>query len=390
MASSDLSANDSEADLRPRMAAVGYGKHAVSGQGPRKASDFAHLPRREAAIASYIDRVPDGTCISIKALAAQLDYGQCALGTALRRLALEGHLRRFTERLPGGKHVTRTYFSRAPRSDAWWAACQRGQDMDEWQEPEAKPAFVPEAESEPVAEVATEPVPRAERAYRLLMRLGEADRRLMLSAAECRALQPQVEEWLKRDLSGPHFTTQMVSGLPPVVGAPKRFVEKRIEMKMPPERWSPRRTPLVLECVVCRTPGRPAALTGGVCDGCYGGVESAPGPVRYGAASGGLAVASGRTGPGGGPAVAGGAAAWSGTAAATSAKAAKPAKPAKGASIKIARHLVDSLPDSFLLNRAVVDPDALDREDHERVDAYVRQRASDIREAMREHRARSQ
>ncbi|MEV0260753.1 hypothetical protein AB0I49_05335 [Streptomyces sp. NPDC050617] len=381
MAPADFSAHDSETDLRPRMAAVGYGKRTISGQGPRKAADFAHLPRREAAIASYIDRLPDGTCISIKALAAQLEYGQCALGTVLRRLALEGHLRRFTECLDGGKHVTRTYFSRVPRSDAWWAAFQRGQDMDEWQEPEARPAFVPEAENEPVAEVATEPVPRAERAYRLLARLGEADRRLALSAAECRALQPLVEEWLKRDLSGPYFTTQMISGLPPEVGAPKRFVEKRIEMKMPPARWSPKRTPLVLECVVCRAPGRAAALRGGVCDGCYGGVEGTPGPVRYGTAPGGAAALSGMAAPG--------------TAAAPHktaklAQPAKPAKPPKAASIKMAQHLVDTLPDSLLLDRAVVDPDAFDQDALARADAYVRQRASGIRDALRERRARDQ
>ncbi|MEU7041206.1 hypothetical protein AB0A77_09100 [Streptomyces varsoviensis] len=400
------------------MASVGFGKRAISGQGPRRADDFAHLPRREASIASYIDRLPDGTCISIKALAEQLDYGQCALGTALRRLATEGHLRRFTERLEAGKHVTRTYFSRAPRSDAWWAAYQRGQDMDRWQEPQPRPEFVPEAESVPVPEAVVETVPRAERAYALLRRLGDHDHRLTLSAAECRALQPLVEEWLKRDLSGLHFTTQMVSGLPPEVGAPKRFVEKRIEMKMPPVREAPRRTPLLLECVVCRTPGPAKALKGGVCDGCYGGVEGAAPPVRAGSAAGdpvgtfagvpvvkggraapsgwavagGAAVPRGKAGPdratGGGAtgrtATAGGAIAGG---AATGRAATRKAATGKAPTIKIASHLVAALPDEFLVNRACTDPDALNEEAMSRVSAYVRRQADGIREAMRERRS---
>lgn len=68
------------------MANPGYGKRAASGQLPRTGRDFAHLPPREASIAAYIDRLPEGADISVKTLAKVLPYGQCALRTALNRL----------------------------------------------------------------------------------------------------------------------------------------------------------------------------------------------------------------------------------------------------------------------------------------------------------------
>ncbi|MGG8410031.1 hypothetical protein ACM614_27430, partial [Streptomyces sp. 12297] len=45
------------------------------------------------SVAGYIDRLPDGSDISVKTLAAVLPlWGQCALRTALNRLATAGHL----------------------------------------------------------------------------------------------------------------------------------------------------------------------------------------------------------------------------------------------------------------------------------------------------------
>ncbi|MFD5745975.1 hypothetical protein [Streptomyces sp. NPDC127033] len=42
------------------MASAGYGKRSVAGQPGPSAHDFALLPGREAAIAGFIDRLPDG------------------------------------------------------------------------------------------------------------------------------------------------------------------------------------------------------------------------------------------------------------------------------------------------------------------------------------------
>ncbi|MFD7504015.1 hypothetical protein [Streptomyces sp. NPDC059850] len=261
------------------MARPGFGKRSVPGQGPRRRGDFAHLPERESAIAAYIDRLPDGACIAIKALAAQLPYGQCALGTALRRLAEAGHLRLFKEHVEGGMWITRTHFSRVPRGDAWWAAYHAGRDMDRWQAGEGADTAVtadapgvpngPEAADVPNA---AEPGPRTGQAYRVLARLGEADSRLTLSAADCAALQGVAEEWLRRGASEQGLTSALTAGLPEPVYHPRRFVEKRLTAKMPPVREAPERrtVPLLMECVVCRAPGRPEALPGGVCHECGG------------------------------------------------------------------------------------------------------------------------
>ncbi|GHB06711.1 hypothetical protein [Streptomyces chryseus] len=108
------------------MAKPGFGKRSAPDQEPRRAGDFAHLPKREAAIAGYIDRLPEGADISIKALARELEgYGQCAVGTVLRRLSEAGHLRRVrrdVQDAEGARWVYRTFFTRTARPDAWWAA----------------------------------------------------------------------------------------------------------------------------------------------------------------------------------------------------------------------------------------------------------------------------
>jgi hypothetical protein len=79
------------------LANPGYGKRTVSGQLPRAADDFAHLPKREAAVAAYIDRLDDNSDISVKTPAKFTPYGQWAVSKALNHLIRVGHLRRGLE-----------------------------------------------------------------------------------------------------------------------------------------------------------------------------------------------------------------------------------------------------------------------------------------------------
>ncbi len=153
---------------RHPMAAPGYGKRAAPGQLPHTAQDFADLPPREAAIAAYIDRLPDGADISVKTLAKELPYGQCALRTALNRLQDAGHLRRGREHLTAdsgtSQWITRTWFSRTARDDTWWARFTRGD--------------VPEEEPDRAR-------PTRSRAHILLAALGRTTPALSLSQAGC-------------------------------------------------------------------------------------------------------------------------------------------------------------------------------------------------------------
>ncbi|MER5210023.1 hypothetical protein ABT063_05395 [Streptomyces sp. NPDC002838] len=240
----------------PPMAKPGYGKRSAPGQAPRTAHDFAHLPPREAAIAAYIDRLPDGADISVKTLAKTLPYGQCALRTALNRLQQAGHLRRGRERLADTESVrwiTRTWFTRTARDDDWWAAFTRGDVPDE---PPDRPR------------------PTRSRGHILLAALGRETPALSLSEAECARLAPLVTDWYARGATDEDVTRALTSGLPTPVHHPAGLIHNRLTTKLPPEKPAPRPPLRILECAECGVPGRPEALPGGICGACRG--ERAP------------------------------------------------------------------------------------------------------------------
>ncbi|WP_069171350.1 hypothetical protein [Streptomyces griseus] len=240
------------------MAGPGYGKRSAPGQRPRTATDFAHLAPREAAIASYIDRLPDGSDISVKTLARTLPYGQCALRTALNRLQAAGHLRRGSECVTTDRvmlWVTRTFFSRTARDDAWWETFERGDVPVERRER-----------------------PTRSRAFALLAALGRTAPALSLSAAECAGLEPHVGEWFERGATEAEVVGALTTGLPTPVHHAASLLRRRLTDKMPPHRPAPvERPPLItLECGECRAPGSSEALRGGLCGPCRGEVDTPP------------------------------------------------------------------------------------------------------------------
>ncbi|WTG04965.1 hypothetical protein OHA19_18015 [Streptomyces sp. NBC_00012] len=241
------------------MANPGYGKRSAPDQLPRAERDFAHLPAREASIAAYLDRLPEGSDISVKTLAKHLPYGQCALRTALNRLQDAGHLRRGSECVANDEvllWVTRTFFSRTARDDKWWAAFARG-DV---------PVEQPRR-------------PTRSRAFALLAALGRTATALTLSAADCAALEPQVGEWFERGATEAELLHALTDGLPSPVHHAAALVRRRLADKMPPERVAPpqQRTVLrTLECSECRSPGSAEALIGGRCRPCRGEPAAAP------------------------------------------------------------------------------------------------------------------
>ncbi|MEV4739471.1 hypothetical protein [Streptomyces sp. NPDC049555] len=208
------------------MANPGFGKRSAPDQAPPGAHDFVHLPKREASIAAFIDRLPEGAAMDVKTLAKVLpDYGQQACRTALRRLREAGHvfIRQVAATTKAGvRWVTLTFFSRTARSQAWWEG-QLGE------RPEPRPAPEPE-EPEPAPAVA--PQPRS-RAYGVLSRLRFADARLTLSAAECEALEPLTAQWLARDMTPEQLTAAVTTGLPQSVHHPAGLVRSRLTAKMP-------------------------------------------------------------------------------------------------------------------------------------------------------------
>lgn len=243
----------------------GYGKRTAPGQLPLSRRDFAHLPPREAAIAAYVDRLPDGADISVKTLAKHLPYGQCALRTALNRIQHAGHLRRGRERAETAsgefRWTTRTWFTRTARDDGWWATFTRG--------------GAPEDASGDAPDPGRDRPATRTRAHILLAALGRTAPALSLSARDCAELAPLVEEWFARGAAEETLVTALTAGLPTPVHSPAALLRRRLTDKLPPEPPAPRPPRRVLECAECGVPGRPEALPGGVCGGCRG--ERAPG-----------------------------------------------------------------------------------------------------------------
>ncbi|MFE1369272.1 hypothetical protein ACFW84_34220 [Streptomyces anulatus] len=267
------------------MAKAGYGKRHAPDQAPPRATDFAGLEPREAAIAAYIDRLPEGAAIGYKVLAEELpDYGQQACRSALDRLTRAGHLRRIRVHVTVAdgqmRWVTRTYFSRTARDADWWAAHVRFvRGLDAPGQPPA-PAAAGRPPAPAAAETVEEPEPgvRAPRseAYDVLAGLGRREPRLQLSEGDCAELEHLVGEWLARGVGREQINQALTSGLPASVHSAGPLLRKRLETKMPP---SPAPRPekdhpgeqivgMVMMCLFCDEDETTTTLDHGVCRDC--------------------------------------------------------------------------------------------------------------------------
>ncbi|MEV6161538.1 MarR family transcriptional regulator [Streptomyces sp. NPDC052052] len=294
----------------PRMAPAGYGKQSVPSQSHPSVDDFAFLPERERYVAGYIDRLPDGAAMDIKSLAQDLPlYGQMGIGTALRALAVAGHLRRVrrhVQRDDQCRWVTVTYWSRTAHDNEWWAAhlASRSATSEHATEPATETGpepFVPRqrtAESPLEAGIAAPtgpnpPVPQTPKrrpvaaaspaatapspAYLALAELGRREPRLALSAADCTTLEPLAAAWLARGVSTDYLTSALTAGLPEQVASPIGLMRRRLTDKMPPHLPTapPPGLPgtpvhhLLVECTECGRPGPAEALPDGLCTPCH-------------------------------------------------------------------------------------------------------------------------
>ncbi|MFJ4010066.1 hypothetical protein [Streptomyces sp. NPDC090026] len=259
----------------------GYGKRTTPGGHPRTGADFTGLPPREAALASFVDRLPEGSDISVKTLARLTPYGQCAVARALNNLIAAGHLRRGRECVtnPSGSPVwvTRTWWSRTARDDAWWAAFRRGDAVEE-----RRRTTLP-------------------RAYVVLAALGRENPAMSLSHADCTALAPLVEEWFAREATDRQVLCALTEGLPRPVHHPAALARRRLVDKLPPAP-PPRPRPVrVLECGGCGAPARGGELVRGACRRCRGlaaGPPAALPPDRVRALAAEARAAAARSGEG--------------------------------------------------------------------------------------------
>ncbi|MFC8537045.1 MarR family transcriptional regulator [Streptomyces sp. NPDC057249] len=259
-------------------ASPGYGKRAVPDQCPPTADDFAFLPERERYIAGYVDRLPDGAAMSIKSLAkCQPLYGQMAVGSALRALAVAGHLRQVRCAVDGGegiRWVTRTFWSRTARDNEWWTAflaAEEGRCAPQPAEPVATDAVEapPSAPALPKQRAGESQGPSP--AYLALARLGRTDARLALSAADCAALEQLAARWFARGVDADYLTRALIAGLPEAVDSPVGFVRRRLLDKLPPflpAAQAPPARRLMVECADCGAYGKAEVFRDGLCGPC--------------------------------------------------------------------------------------------------------------------------
>lgn len=271
------------------MANPGYGKRIAPAEpgAAFRPADFSQLPAREAYIAAYVERLPEGAAMDVKSLAKALPlYGQQAVRSALNYLSRAGHLHRVRGLAATGdggtRWVFRTFWSSTARDGAWWAHLLGGEISVEattpvGDTPEVNPA------SEPTPTTPTTPETHRSTAYRTLARLGRVEPRLALSDTECNALADMVVPWLERGASPVSLMQALTTGLPDAIHAPRGFVARRLRDKLPPMPMPmPSTVPeahldaseprligrLMPECTECGVPGRPAAFVGGLCQGC--------------------------------------------------------------------------------------------------------------------------
>ncbi|MFF3860333.1 helix-turn-helix domain-containing protein [Streptomyces sp. NPDC002209] len=234
-----------------------------------------HLSMNARALASYIQSVPRGTPVGIKALARQLPLGEKAIAKALGELEAYGYLRRLQEKLPDGRIVTRTVFCNAPKAVTRPDPNPAPQpEPKPGPEPDAEPESDPDAGPDPGPEPRTEPAPgpapdpapdpepgpaprqpsppakpraaslpaprnphnpaRRQLAEEVLAELRRADPRLLLGARDVQRLAGGVEAWLERGATHQAVTDALTANLPDHPRNPPGLIAHRLTTQLPP------------------------------------------------------------------------------------------------------------------------------------------------------------
>ncbi|MEU9146266.1 helix-turn-helix domain-containing protein [Streptomyces sp. NPDC048349] len=258
-------------------------------------------------IAAYIQSLPDGAPVGIKALAGRFPEGEIRIGSALRELERHGYLERRRERLESGRMVTRTFSCNMPGAVTPDAPSptttppppppppppvpDRGPRLvpgpGPGPGPESEPVPVPGpmpppdagADAEPAPEPAPEPGPEPVArnlhpgAVALLVGLRRLDPRLLLAERDVRRLAPGVSVWLERG-ADPHAVAQVLAGnLPEPLRSPAAVLAYRLTALVPPP----------LPPAPAPAPARPVRRPDPIqtCDGCERGFRAAgPGLCR--------------------------------------------------------------------------------------------------------------
>nr|MDT0519447.1 helix-turn-helix domain-containing protein [Streptomyces sp. DSM 41633] len=239
----------------------------------------ADLSATAIGVAAYIQSLPDGAPVGIKALTSRFREGEVRIASALRELERHGYLERRRERLVTGQVVTRTFSYNRPGTVA---APDGPPPSDDPPPPDDAPPddppppspTPPDRESLPGPEPGPEPRPapvRRDRAFDalpvpralhhgaadLLAGLRRHDPRLLLAERDVRRLVPGVSAWLERGADPEAVARALSGGLPERMRDPASVLAYRLTTLVPPH---------LPPAPVVRRPGRPDPFQ--TCDGC--------------------------------------------------------------------------------------------------------------------------
>lgn len=186
----------------------------------------------------YIQSLPDGASVTVKALTLRFREGETTVRRALNELEAAGYLERRRVPLGGGRVATRTFFFDKPGCAAEPlkrgqvpATPLRDQPVGASVRVQAKAASAASHRQPAVATVQGGP------GADLLARLRLADPRLLLSSRDVHRLAPAVETWLARSAAPEQITRTLTANLPPApvpIHCPARFLEYRLTALLPP------------------------------------------------------------------------------------------------------------------------------------------------------------
>ncbi|MFD2122708.1 helix-turn-helix domain-containing protein [Streptomyces cirratus] len=216
-------------------------------------AQHAQLSATAIGVALYIQSLPDGASVGIKALAARFPEGEIRLASALRELEQYGYVERRVVRLDSGRMVTQTYYYEQPGAEAEEPAQARPRRVRPVAvpvpvpEPEQAPEPAPEAawEAEEPDREAEEPDPVAEEpgpdpvalhpaTFDLLAGLRGLDPRLLLSERDILRLAPGLSAWLERGIAPDVIARKLSADLPEPLRNPAAIVGYRLTALLPP------------------------------------------------------------------------------------------------------------------------------------------------------------
>ncbi|MFJ8535668.1 hypothetical protein [Streptomyces sp. NPDC093591] len=167
------------------------------------------------SVLTYLLTLPNHTRVTLRALAVPRAEERARIAAALRELEERRYLRRVVREAGEGG-----------------AAVQLSVCYEVFDTPyEVVPRT---GETKKVPGRSASPGRQTAAAVRLLLLLGEYDRRLTLDGAEARRLAPLVEEWWRRGASSAQVRAAVTGGWPRWVGSAYSHIEARLWGGMPP------------------------------------------------------------------------------------------------------------------------------------------------------------